>query len=137
MRLEEAVLMNSLAMAVHAVRLADVRPGNRVIVFGFGAVGLFYAAVAREFGASTMISVDVLVRRLEFARKFIGNSVGRNFVPNLFLSVEEVARQLVRLGEGADIAIDTSGVEASLHTAIFSLRNRGTFFSGRYGKAQD
>lgn len=137
MRLEEAVLMDSLAMAVHAVRLADVRPGNRVIVFGFGAVGLFYAAVAREFGASTVISVDVLARRLEFARKFIGNSVGRNFVPNHFLSVEEVARQLVRLGEGADIAIDASGVEASLQTAIFSLRNRGTFFSGRYGKAQD
>lgn len=34
MRLNDAVLMGPLAVAVHAVRLADVRPGNSVILFG-------------------------------------------------------------------------------------------------------
>ncbi|KAB8217052.1 chaperonin 10-like protein [Aspergillus novoparasiticus] len=49
MSLSDAVLMEPLAVAIHAVRLADVKLGNRVIVFGVGTVGLFCAAVAREF----------------------------------------------------------------------------------------
>ncbi|PYH88134.1 GroES-like protein, partial [Aspergillus ellipticus CBS 707.79] len=37
--LREGVLMEPLGVAVHAVRLAGVRPGMRVVVFGAGAVG--------------------------------------------------------------------------------------------------
>lgn len=54
--LTEAVLMEPLAVAIHAVRQADVRPGKSVIVFGAGTVGLLCAAVAREFGAAVVVS---------------------------------------------------------------------------------
>ncbi|KAK6826424.1 hypothetical protein RU639_005431 [Aspergillus parasiticus] len=136
MSLSDAVLMEPLAVAIHAVRLADVKLGNRVIVFGAGTVGLFCAAVAREFGASIVVSVDVLENRLRFAGEFIG-SVGRTAMPDLSLTPEENAQRLIQtqeLGEGANIVIDASGAEASVQTGVFSLRMGGTYVQAGMGK---
>ncbi|KAE8372501.1 chaperonin 10-like protein [Aspergillus bertholletiae] len=136
MSLSDAVLMEPLAVAVHAVRLADVKLGNRVIVFGAGTVGLFCAAVAREFGASVVVSVDVLENRLHFARDFIG-PIGRTAMPDLSLSSEENAERLIQtqeLDEGADVVIDASGAEASVQTGVFSLRMGGTYVQAGMGK---
>ena len=49
--LQEAVLIEPLAVAVHANRQVDVRPGQDVVIFGSGTIGLLCAAVARTFGA--------------------------------------------------------------------------------------
>lgn len=135
--LAEAVLMEPLAVAIHAVRLADVKPRNRVIVFGAGTVGIFCAAVAREFGAAAVVSVDILERKLEFSQSFVGTSVGRTAMPDPSLNPEENAQRLVYtqgFGEGADIAIDASGAEASVQTANFSLRMGGTYVQAGMGK---
>ncbi|PIG88736.1 hypothetical protein AARAC_000520 [Aspergillus arachidicola] len=136
MSLSDAVLMEPLAVAIHAVKLADVKLGNRVIVFGAGTVGLSCAAVTREFGASVVVSVDVLENRLHFAGEFIG-SLGRTAMPDLTLSPEENAQRLIQtqeLGEGADIVIDASGAEASVQTGVFSLRMGGTYVQAGMGK---
>lgn len=136
MSLSNAVLMEPLAVAIHAVRLADVKLGNRVVVFGAGTVGLFCAAVAREFGASVVVSVDVLENRLRFAKEFIG-PIGRTAMPDLSLSPEKNAEGLIQsqeLGEGADIVIDASGAEASIQTGVFSLRMGGTYVQAGMGK---
>ena len=133
--LAEAVLMEPLAVAIHAVRLADVKPGNRVIVFGAGTVGLFCAAVAREFGAAAVVSVDILERKLDFAQGFVGTSVGRTAIPDPSVTPEENAQRLVHtqgFGGGADI--DASGAEASVQTAIYSLRMGGTYVQAGMGK---
>ncbi|KNG90643.1 alcohol dehydrogenase [Aspergillus nomiae NRRL 13137] len=135
--LADAVLMEPLAVAIHAVRLADVKPGNRVVVFGAGTVGLFCAAVAREFGAAVVVSVDVLEKRLCFAKEFIG-TVGRTAMPDLSITPEENAQRLIRthgLGEGADVVIDASGAEASVQTGVFSLRMGGDVCAGWDGEA--
>lgn len=58
--LAEAVLVEPLAVGMHTVRLADVKPGQRAVIFGAGTVGLLCGAVAREFGAATVISVDLV-----------------------------------------------------------------------------
>lgn len=135
--LAEGVLMEPLAVAVHAVRLADIKPGQRVVVFGAGTVGLCCAAVAREFGAHLVVSVDLLQRKLDFARGFVGESVCRTVVPDTTLSAEENAVRLVEangLDDGADVVIDASGAEASIQTAIHTLRPGGTFVQAGMGK---
>ncbi|KAL3470012.1 chaperonin 10-like protein [Aspergillus californicus] len=137
MSLQEAVLVEPLAVAVHAVRLAGVKPGESVVVFGAGTVGLFVAAVAREFGASRVVSVDILEERLRFAKEVVGEGVGRVAVPDRAVSSEENAARLVRdhdLGDGADVAIDASGAEASTQTAIYVLRMGGTYVQAGMGK---
>lgn len=45
-------------------------------MLGAGTVGVFCAAVAREFGAAVVVSVDIMERKLSFARRFIGECVG-------------------------------------------------------------
>jgi len=48
-------------------RLMDIKLGENVVVFGAGTIGLLCASVARAFGAATIVIVDVLERKLEFA----------------------------------------------------------------------
>lgn len=47
MGLDEAVLVEPLAVAVHAVKLADVKPGETVVIMGSGTIGLMVANVAK------------------------------------------------------------------------------------------
>lgn len=95
--LDETVLIEPLAVAVHSVRQAGVQPGDRVVVFGAGTVGLLCAAVAREYGASVITSVDVKREKLDFAATFVTN--GRvsfeSFTPDETLSIKENAAAFV------------------------------------------
>jgi threonine dehydrogenase-like Zn-dependent dehydrogenase len=80
---ERAVLVEPLACAVHAVRRAEIAPGDRVLVVGAGAIGLLTVlalraltpaaeilvaakypkqrALAAAFGATTVIGANELV----------------------------------------------------------------------------
>jgi D-xylulose reductase len=146
--LDEAVLMEPLAVAVHSVRQVGVRPGDRVVVFGAGTVGLLCAAVAREFGARMVIAVDKNEAKLEFAREFLASASGemvfRTFVPNSGRSPEENAGAL--LGEydrpedrsdeipGFDVAIEATGAEPCIQMGIEVLRVGGAFIQTGLGK---
>ncbi|RJE26891.1 hypothetical protein PHISCL_00803 [Aspergillus sclerotialis] len=120
--LAEAVLIEPLAVAVHAVRLADAELGQRVVVFGAGTPGLFCAIVAREFGAAEVVCVDIVDRKLRFAQELVGD---RNNAERLL--------QQFNLGE-ADVAIDASGAELSMQTAVYVLRMGGTYVQVGMGK---
>jgi L-iditol 2-dehydrogenase len=49
---EVGALTEPLAVAIHALRLADVRLGSRVLVLGGGTIGLLSVAAARAAGAA-------------------------------------------------------------------------------------
>ncbi|KAL4965060.1 NAD(P)-dependent alcohol dehydrogenase [Aspergillus stella-maris] len=145
--LKEAVLIEPLAVATHAVRLANIKPGDTVIVFGAGTVGIFAAAVAREFGARVVVSVDINESRLEFAKKVVGDDVSRTYIPEKNVTPEENARRILTthsealdinfnagVGQGVDIAIDASGAPPSIQTAIYGLRMGGTYVQAGMGK---
>lgn len=70
--LEEGVMVEPLAVAVHANKMADVRPGETVVVMGSGTIGMLCAAVARHFGAHRIILVDILEKKLDFAKGWLG-----------------------------------------------------------------
>ncbi|KAJ9194239.1 hypothetical protein DTO166G4_7881 [Paecilomyces variotii] len=133
MTLQEGAAIEPLGVAVHIVKQADVRPGTSVVVFGAGPVGLLCCAVARAFGASKVIAVDIQPTRLQFAKKYAATSV---FAPEKVPAVQNAARMKEEndLGPGADIAIDASGAEPSVHTGIHVLRTGGTYVQGGMGK---
>lgn len=133
--LPEGALMEPLGVAVHIVRQASVTPGNSVVVFGAGPVGLLCSAVAKAFGATKIIAVDIQKGRLEFAKKFAATAT---FEPSR-VSAEENARRMIEendLGRGADVAIDASGVEPSVHTGIHVLRPGGAYVQGGMGRSE-
>jgi 2-desacetyl-2-hydroxyethyl bacteriochlorophyllide A dehydrogenase len=54
--LDAAMLAEPLAVGVHGVELAGVRPGERVLVLGAGAIGLLTAFAAARAGAEVVVS---------------------------------------------------------------------------------
>ncbi|MFC3998895.1 alcohol dehydrogenase catalytic domain-containing protein [Nocardiopsis sediminis] len=61
---ETGSLIEPLAVAVWAVRRADVRFGHRVLITGAGPIGILAAQVARAAGASEVVVTDVNDARL-------------------------------------------------------------------------
>ncbi|KAK9241928.1 chaperonin 10-like protein [Lipomyces tetrasporus] len=134
--LEEGAVVEPLSVAVHLVRQGNVQPGQSVIVFGAGPVGLLCCAVTKAFGATKAIVVDIQHKRLEFARAYAATSV---FLPGKEAAAIENADRLRlenELGVGADVVIDASGAEASIHTGIHVLRPGGTYVQGGMGKEE-
>lgn len=131
--LEEGALMEPLAVAVHITKQSGVKHGDSIVVFGAGPVGLLCCAVAKALGASKIVSVDIQENRLEFAKKYAATAT---FVPAK-VAAKENADRLVRendLGLGADVAIDASGAEPSVQTAIHVLRMGGSYVQGGMGR---
>ncbi|KAL2835839.1 chaperonin 10-like protein [Aspergillus pseudoustus] len=134
--LEEGALVEPLSVAVHLVRQGGVNPRSSVVVFGAGPVGLLCCAVARAFGAPKVVAVDIQRGRLEFARGFAATAT---FLPTIgdggqALEIADTLRRENGLGLGADVVIDASGAEASIHTGIHVLRPGGTYVQGGMGR---
>lgn len=139
--LDEAVLVEPLAVAVHGVRLIDVKPGQSVVVFGAGTIGLCAAAVARVYGASKIVIVDIVDRRLEFAKEFVPKGLAGEYLgtykTDVQQSPEENARRITEengLGLGADAVIEATGVESSINAAVHVLRMGGSMVQTGLGK---
>ncbi|KAE8145375.1 chaperonin 10-like protein [Aspergillus avenaceus] len=133
--LQEAAVMEPLSVAVHIVKQANVSPGQSVVVFGAGPVGLLCGNVARAFGASKIIAVDIQKGRLEFAKTYTATAV---FEPGKAPAMDN-ARRIIEennLGSGADVVIDASGAEPSVHTGIHVLRPGGTYVQGGMGRSE-
>lgn len=131
--LQEGTLIEPLAVAVHIVRQASITPGQSVIVMGAGPVGLLCCAVARCFGASKIIAVDIQPTRLEFAAKYAAT---HTFTPSKVPAEENAKKLLESVGieDGADAVIDASGAEPSIQCSIHAVRRGGTYVQGGMGK---
>ncbi|KAF2638472.1 putative sorbitol/xylitol dehydrogenase [Massarina eburnea CBS 473.64] len=132
MTLEEGALIEPTAVAVHITRQAAIKPGDSVVVFGAGPVGLLCCAVAKAYGAAKIVTVDINDERLAFALKYAATTSFKS----ARVSAEENARNLVSdcgLGSGADVIIDASGAEPCIQTAIHALRMGGTYVQGGMG----
>jgi D-xylulose reductase len=133
MTLEEGALIEPLAVAVHITKQSGVKQGDSVVVFGAGPVGLLCCAVARAFGAKKVVAVDINTQRLEFATSYAADS---SFVPSKVSAAENAQRLKDEhdLPIGADVAIDASGAEPSVQTAMHVLRTGGSYVQGGMGR---
>ncbi|MDH5364536.1 MAG: alcohol dehydrogenase catalytic domain-containing protein, partial [Dehalococcoidia bacterium] len=64
---ELGALVEPLAVAIHAVRQGNVRPGDTVAIVGSGTIGLCVLLAARAAGAAEVYVVDKIKRRGEIA----------------------------------------------------------------------
>ncbi|TDZ33034.1 putative D-xylulose reductase A [Colletotrichum sidae] len=132
--LQEGALIEPLAVAVHITKQARITPGSSVVVMGAGPVGLLCAAVAKAFGATKVVSVDIVQSKLDFAKELASTHT----YLSQRISAEDNAKALIEqcgLGEGADAVIDASGAEPSIQTSLHVVRMGGTYVQGGMGKA--
>lgn len=117
---ETGALIEPLAVATHAVRRADVRLGEQVLIIGAGAIGMMTAAMCRRSGAAEVIVADFSESRLEMALK-----VGATRVINSKKTDLEV--EVMRLTEhrGVDKSFECVGRESCFNQAIMTLKRNG------------
>jgi aryl-alcohol dehydrogenase len=95
----------------------NVPAGASVVVTGTGAVGLSAIMAAQIAGATTIIAVDVLDSRLEFAKKLGATHTVNGATEDVVAVVQSITD-----GIGAGYAIDTTGVPAVVANAINATR---------------
>lgn len=97
---------------------AGVRPGETVVVYGCGGVGLSSVTIAARMGAR-VIAVDVEPRRLQLARE-LGAAEAVNAS-----EVDPVDTVRAVSDGGAHVAVDALGSAGTARQALRSLRKRG------------
>ena len=102
------------AVALHAIRIADVKPADTVIIIGCGTIGLIAAQIDRAFGAARVIPLDISEDRLELARD-LGFTDAANSKDNL-------SEKLTAL---ADVVLEMVGSSATYNLAIDLAKARG------------
>lgn len=118
---ESAVLGCAVFTAYGAVRhAADLRGGERVAVIAAGGVGLTIVQVARAFGASQIIAVDVRDDKLEAARRLGATDVVNSSAPDAVKRIREISG-----GQGVDVAFEALGRPETFIQALESLRDGG------------
>lgn len=130
---QESGCIQPLAIAIQVARRAGLRAHQNVVVFGCGPLGLLCMAVAKAYGASKIIAVDISTKRLEFAQSYAATST---FLPSrrpegkdvMEWNAELAATVLRDAGvqHGVDVAIEASGAEPCMQLAIAMLRTGGT-----------
>ena len=107
---DDAVLLTDVVpTGYQAAEMGGIQPGDTVVVFGAGPIGIMAAKCSWLFGAGRVIIIDHIDYRLEFAEKYAQceafnfNSIGD---PVVFLKT-------ITDSLGADVCIDAVGCEAA------------------------
>jgi len=117
-----AVFANcSLATMQAAVRMADVRPGESVLVQGAGLVGLCAMALSAHNGARPIVASDPSEERLTQAGSF-----GASHMANP-TDIGGDLRAVTDAERGFDVAIEACGAPAVVPQGIDALRIGGCY----------
>ena len=121
----EGMLKSFLALAdvmptgYHAARVADVKPGDKVVVIGDGAVGQCAVIAAKMRGASQIVLMSCHKDRQKMALESGATAVVAERGEEGIAKVREI------LGGGADAALECVGTEAAVDQALGVLHNGG------------
>lgn len=119
---EDAVLVDTMGVALGAVRKSSFRPGDNVVVVGTGAIGLCAVQLLRIGGARHITVIQPSSRKRELALKY-GADVAFN-------PIEEGAGLSAKIaqlydGLGADIAYECAGTPEAFRTVADMVRSGG------------
>ncbi len=112
-------LADVMPTGYHAARVADVKPGDKVVVIGDGAVGQCAVIAAKMRGASQIVLMSRHKDRQEMALESGATAVVAERGEEGIAKVREI------LGGGADAALECVGTEAAIDQALGVLHNGG------------
>jgi threonine dehydrogenase-like Zn-dependent dehydrogenase len=118
--IEEAAILDVYAVAVHALHRVPVRPMDRAVVLGVGAIGLATAQVAKAAGAQRVIVVGRRDEPLQIARQLGCDET----INSAKVDVIETARALTE-GQGAEVVFEAVGGKAPTFALALEIAARG------------
>jgi (R,R)-butanediol dehydrogenase / meso-butanediol dehydrogenase / diacetyl reductase len=116
---DHAAMAEPLAVAVRAIRRANLDLNANVAVLGAGPIGLLVTQVARIAGAATVLAVDPHPDRRALALKLGADAA---------VAPESVAAAAMDLtgGIGPDVVIEAAGTPSAVAAAVDLARRGGT-----------
>ncbi|WP_017446776.1 zinc-binding alcohol dehydrogenase family protein [Gayadomonas joobiniege] len=116
---EQMALIECLAIGAHAVRRADIKKGEKVLVMGSGPIGMGVIQFAQEKGADVIVS-DLNEDRLAFCQKEF----------NTFGTIKagpQMRDELAKLTDNnfAEVIFDCSGSVHAMQSAFTNLAHGG------------
>jgi threonine dehydrogenase-like Zn-dependent dehydrogenase len=118
----EAVYVEPLSCAIHAVQRGEIEFGDTVVISGCGSLGLGMVAAARLKNPGLLIALDLQPKHLDIARK-AGADLALN--PAEVDVIAEVKK--LTGGYGCDVYIEASGHVKSITQGLQMIRRLGTF----------
>lgn len=116
LELQTAALVEPLAVGIHAVRVANVKAGSRVMIIGAGPIGLTTALWCRFFGARTVVISEVTQARAELAKQMGATHVVH---PDLEKGAEGLLEQYMDAAGGPpDVIFECVGAPGLLQQCI-------------------
>jgi L-iditol 2-dehydrogenase len=116
----EGAVLEPIGIALHAVRMAKLRPGDTIAILGSGPIGLLCLQVAMMSGARAAYVTDVVPGRLEMAKKFGATAVFRADKGDPVLWIVDQTE-----GRGVDVAFETAWAEETVGQAVEVARRGG------------
>jgi len=119
MRWEDAVIVNQVVIALHALDRGKVEPADKVAILGPGLLGLAVLQLARAFGASRTY-ITGRGYRLDIARE-LGADV------TIDITKEDPVKVVMEDtgGRGVDLAVECAGPPETMRQAVAMARRGG------------
>jgi L-iditol 2-dehydrogenase len=117
----EAAMLEAVAVAIHAVSLADISAESTALVVGAGTIGVLILQALRAAGCRRVFVSDVDATRLKLAKELGATDV-------LLADKEDVVLEISQRtgGVGVDVAMEAVGRTETVNAAIASVRKGGT-----------
>ena len=118
---EEGAMIEPTAVGLHAIHLADIKVGDKVLIVGGGIIGLVSAMFAKLEGAEYVAISETNIARgkksvaLNVADEFF-DAKDPNFIKNIYTKVPK----------GFDKVIDCSGNSKAVESGLMSVKAGGT-----------
>jgi L-iditol 2-dehydrogenase len=133
MSYEEGSLLEPLSVSLAAMERSGVRLGDPVLICGAGPIGLTSLLCCRAAGAEPIVITDIDSGRLDIAKDLVPSV---RTVQIERKSAEECAKDIVAAMNGMEpaVALECTGVESSVSTAIWASKFGGKVFVIGVGK---
>ncbi len=136
MSYENGAMLEPLSVALAGMERAGVCLGDRVLICGAGPIGLITLLCCAAAGAEPIVITDIDEGRLKFAKELCPRA--RTYKVERGVGTEDAAADIIRAGGGVrpSIALECTGVESSIASAIWAVKFGGKVFVIGVGKPE-
>lgn len=118
---KEGALVEPLSVGMHAASQGQIGLGDQVVILGAGCIGLVTLLACKAYGATDITVVDVIPKRLEYAKKLGATRTINGKDSDVIAEIEKLTK-----GMGVEKVIETAGSPVTIAQTPYLVKNGGT-----------
>lgn len=115
----DAALVEPISVVMRGMDLLNMKPGSTMAISGGGGIGLLFAQIARNYGASRITVIEPVAEKRKTALAYGADCTIDPFNENLTARAMEITD-----GRGFDVVVECSGVRSTIQTS-YDILSRG------------